>query len=68
MSDPSHQQSVGLLTEPESAFISSLYRDLTAGNPHEGEHILGDMARQARRLGVFTPLLDLTLIQLRSNA
>lgn len=68
VSDPSHQQSVGLLTEPESAFTSSLYRDLTAGNPHEGEHILGDMARQARRLGAFTPLLDLTLIQLRSNA
>lgn len=67
VSPQSHEQSVGLLTEPESSFTSSLYRDLVAGNAHEGEHILGDMARQARRIGVPTPLLDLTLIQVRSN-
>lgn len=67
VSPQSHEQSVGLLTEPESSFTSSLYRDLVAGNAHEGEHILSDMARQARRIGVPTPLLDLTLIQVRSN-
>jgi len=67
VSPQSHEQSVGLLTEPESSFTSSLYRDLVAGNAHEGEHILGDMARQARRIGVPTPLLDLTLIQVRSK-
>lgn len=67
VSTQSHDQSVGLLTEPESGFTSSLYRDLVAGNAHEGEHILGDMAGQARRVGVPTPLLDLALIQLRSN-
>lgn len=63
-----HAQSVTLLTQPGSAFTTSLYRDLIAGNPTEAEHILGDLARRARLLGVPTPLLDLTLIQVRSDA
>ncbi|WP_434058833.1 ketopantoate reductase C-terminal domain-containing protein, partial [Escherichia coli] len=33
----------------------------------EAEHILGDLARRARELGVPTPLLDLTLIQIRAG-
>jgi 2-dehydropantoate 2-reductase len=68
VSKPAHEQALALLTEPGSEFTSSLYRDLVAGLPTEAEHILGDLARQARRLGVETPLLDLTLIQIRTNA
>jgi 2-dehydropantoate 2-reductase len=67
VSDAGHQQAVGLLTEPGSAFTSSLYRDLSAGLPSEAEHILGDLARRARDLNVPTPLLDLTLIQIRAS-
>jgi 2-dehydropantoate 2-reductase len=67
VSDAGHAQAVGLLTEPGSAFTSSLYRDLSAGLPSEAEHILGDLARRARDLNVPTPLLDLTLIQIRSS-
>ncbi|MBM6620703.1 2-dehydropantoate 2-reductase [Micrococcaceae bacterium RIT802] len=62
-----HAQSVHLLAEPGSAFTSSLYRDVTAGNATETEHILGDLQDRARALGVDTPLLDLTLVQLRAG-
>jgi 2-dehydropantoate 2-reductase len=67
VSDAGHAQAVGLLTEPGSAFTSSLYRDLNAGLPSEAEHILGDLAGRARSLSVPTPLLDLTLIQIRAS-
>jgi 2-dehydropantoate 2-reductase len=66
VSDAAHAQAIGILTEPGSAFTSSLYRDLSAGLPSEAEHILGDLARRARNLNVPTPLLDLTLIQVRA--
>lgn len=66
VSDTGHQSSLDLLTEKGSGFTSSLFRDLAAGHEHEGEHILGAMADEARRLGVATPLLDLTLIQIRT--
>lgn len=67
VSDAAHAQAVGILTEPGSAFTSSLYRDLTAGLPSEAEHILGDLAGRARSLNVPAPLLDLTLIQIRAG-
>lgn len=65
--EAAHAQALDLLTEPGSAFTSSLYRDVVAGNPSETEHILGDLAGRAAALGVDTPLLDLTLIQLRAG-
>lgn len=68
VSQQAHTQSLTLLTDPGSNFTSSLYRDLIAGLPTEAEHILGDLARQAQHLEVETPLLDLTLIQIRTNA
>lgn len=67
VSDAAHAQAVGILTEPGSGFTSSLYRDLSAGLPSEAEHILGDLAGRARSLNVPTPLLDLTLIQIRAG-
>lgn len=67
VADAAHAQAVGILTEPGSAFTSSLYRDLSAGLPSEAEHILGDLARRARDLNVPTRLLDLTLIQIRAS-
>ncbi len=68
VSDAAHAQAVALLTEESSAFTSSLYRDLIAGLPHEGEHILGDMQKRARELSVATPLLDLAVVQIRTDA
>lgn len=66
VSPRAHEQSIALLTEPGSGFTTSLYRDLIAGLPTEAEHILGDLARRARELDVATPLLDLTLVQIRA--
>lgn len=68
VSPEAHMQSLTLLTEAGSGFTSSLYRDLIAGLPTEAEHILGDLARQADQLDVATPLLELALLQIRTNA
>ena len=59
-------QARAILTEPGSAFTSSLFRDLSAGKATEAEHILGDFARRAHELGVSTPLLDLALVRIRA--
>lgn len=58
---------LSMLTAEGSSFTSSLYRDVTAGLPNETEHILGHLAATAAGLGVATPLLDLTLVQLRAG-
>lgn len=67
VSEAGHAQSLGLLTEPGSAFTSSLYRDLQHGDPVEAEHIIGDLATRAADLNVGTPLLDAALLQLRTH-
>lgn len=67
VSDKAHAHTLNLLAAEGSAFTSSLYRDLIAGLPNEAEHILGQLAAEARRLAVPTPLLDLTLIQIRTG-
>ena len=58
---------LSMLAAEGSSFTSSLYRDVTAGVPSEAEHILGHLARTAEGLNVATPLLDLTLVQLRAG-
>ncbi|MCU4297115.1 2-dehydropantoate 2-reductase [Brevibacterium permense] len=67
VSEASRAITLKMLTEDGSAFTSSLYRDVTAGLPSETEHILGDLSIKAEELGVATPLLDLTLVQLRAG-
>ena len=57
--------SLAMLTEPGSTFTSSLYRDLVAGRATEAEHLLGDLTRRARDLGVPSPRVDLALLQRR---
>jgi 2-dehydropantoate 2-reductase len=49
----------GTLTTPGSPIKASMLRDIERGGPTEGEHVLGDLAMRARRLGIATPLLDL---------
>jgi len=48
-----------LQTERGSTFSASMLRDMEKGGRIEGEHILGDMIRRARALGVATPNLRL---------
>ena len=45
------------LTDPKSAMTASMLRDMRAGGPTEGDHILGDMARRAAAAGIDAPLL-----------
>jgi 2-dehydropantoate 2-reductase len=53
------------MTRSGSTDTASLYRDLTAGQPTEAEHIFGDLIARARAFGVPTPLLDLATMGLR---
>jgi len=47
----------GLLTERDSTFTASMLRDMEREGPIEGEHIVGDMLRRARKFGISAPLL-----------
>ena len=67
VSAKARQMTLSMLTAEGSSFTSSLYRDVTAGLPSEAEHILGHLASTADDLDVETPLLDLTLVQLRAG-
>lgn len=67
LTNTAHRKAHGMLTEPGSAFTSSLYRDVTTGQPHEGEHLLGAFVAAAAEHGVDTPLTDLALLQLRTH-
>lgn len=62
-----HAATMHMLAEPGSVFTSSLYRDVAAGLPHEGEHLLGTFVNSAAKLHVDTPLTNLALLQLRTH-
>jgi 2-dehydropantoate 2-reductase len=65
VSAAAHAASLEMFTEPGSVFTSSLYRDLTAGFRHEGEHLIGEYVAVAERHGVEVPLTRLALAQIR---
>lgn len=46
-----------LFADPQSGYVTSMLRDVEAGNPSEGEHILGLLVRTAREQGIDDPLL-----------
>jgi 2-dehydropantoate 2-reductase len=43
-----------------------MFRDIQGGGPTEGDHIVGAMLRQARALGVPTPLLRIANAHLQT--
>ncbi|MFE4829535.1 ketopantoate reductase family protein [Streptomyces sp. NPDC056672] len=53
------------LTQPDSSFGPSFYRDVMAGRPTEVEHVFGDLTSRAAALSVSTPLMDLATMNLR---
>lgn len=67
VSAESHRETLAFLTEEGSKFTSSLYRDLAQGDPVEAEYILGGLSAQAQALDVPVPLLEATLLQLRTH-
>ena len=56
----------GLLTERGSGFSASMLRDIERGGPIEGDHIVGDMLRRGKALGLATPLLRTALCSLQT--
>ena len=54
-----------MLTARGSAFTASMQRDLVAGGPTEGDHIIGDMLRRAEKRGLDVPLLRIALANLQ---
>ncbi|WP_397474081.1 ketopantoate reductase family protein [Pusillimonas sp.] len=58
---PMHPQAIAgfqrALTNPNSSFNSSMYRDMLAGLPIEGDHLVGDMLRRGEAAGVSCPTL-----------
>lgn len=56
-------ENLGRLTEPDSPFTSSLYRDMSKGAPVEADHILGDLLDHAK--GIPAPLLTAAYVQLK---
>jgi 2-dehydropantoate 2-reductase len=65
VSAEAHAASLEMFTEEGSVFTSSLYRDVLAGSPHEGEHLLGQFVAAAEKFGGEVPLTRLALTQLR---
>lgn len=53
-----------LLTEEDSAFTTSMYRDLVLGGEIEGDQIVGDLVRRGGSLGVAAPMLSAALAAL----
>jgi len=54
------------LTDRDSSLTASMLRDLEAGGRTEGDHVLGDLLRRARALGVATPLLRVAVCHLQA--
>lgn len=58
-------QTRALLTQPGATFTASMLRDIERAGPTEGEHILGDLLKRARELGVSTALLPIAYTHLQ---
>ncbi|WP_119303521.1 ketopantoate reductase family protein [Dongia deserti] len=56
----------GMLTAAGSNASASMLRDIQKGGATEGDHILGDMLRRARRFGLSTPLLRIANVHLQT--
>jgi 2-dehydropantoate 2-reductase len=56
------------LTQQGSPLTASMLRDLEAGLPVEGEHIVGDLVRRAHGAGLATPMLATAWCHLQAYA
>ncbi|MCU1404736.1 MAG: panE [Glaciihabitans sp.] len=53
-----------MLSEADSSFTTSMYRDFIAGSATEADQILGDLVGRAAQLGVSVPLLAAAYVRL----
>ncbi|HKP22263.1 MAG TPA: ketopantoate reductase C-terminal domain-containing protein, partial [Dongiaceae bacterium] len=56
----------GVVTAAGSDVTASMFRDIQGGGRIEGGHIVGDLLRRARGLGVATPLLRIANVHLQA--
>lgn len=56
----------GILTDRASGLTASMLRDIERKSPIEGEHIVGDMLRRARKFGISAPLLRVAWAHLQA--
>jgi len=63
-SDKSFAAVTARLTDPHSELTASMYRDLKKNSPVESDHILGDLLRRGKALGLESPLLQAAYVQL----
>lgn len=66
--DAALQSYRAMLTKRGSDFTASMLRDIEAGGPTEGEHILGALLAAARRHGLETPMLEIAATHLEAYA
>ena len=66
MPDAFMAQYRALFSDAGSLYATSMLRDIEAGRPSEGEHILGFLAAAAARAGVVNPALSLALLHARA--
>lgn len=55
-----------ILTDRASGLTASMLRDIERKGPIEGEHIVGDMLRRARKFGISAPLLRVAWAHLQA--
>ena len=56
----------GLFADPQSAYSTSMLRDIEAGNRIEADHIVGYMLEKARAAGLDAALLDVAYTHVKS--
>lgn len=56
-----------MFTTRGSPFAVSMFRDIEAGRPTEGEHIIGDLVRRATAQGIETPMLRCALAAIETH-
>ena len=57
-----------MLAQKDSAFTASMLRDIEAGGPIEGEHILGALLAEARGRSVAAPMLEVAATHVAAYA
>jgi 2-dehydropantoate 2-reductase len=56
-----------MFTTRGSPFAASMLRDIEAGRPTEGEHVIGDLVRRAGAQGIETPMLRCALATIETH-
>ncbi|WP_200904017.1 ketopantoate reductase family protein [Nocardiopsis sp. RV163] len=62
--EAARERADAVIADTTSSTTTSMYWDLSRGNPVEADHIIGDLVSRGRELGVATPLFSLAYTHL----